>query len=93
VTLLKLNTTIKMDENIPIYKYVKNPSDLLEYYGLIRYTTYGNVKTISINTVDIKYNEDKVSYIEIPSEIMNASKIELIFNVRGIKYTVNLINK
>ena len=93
VTLLKLNTTIKMDENIPMYKYVKNPSDLLEYYGLIRYTTYGNVKTISINTVDIKHNEDKVSYIEIPSEIMNASKIELIFNVRGIKYTVNLINK
>lgn len=93
VMLLKLNTTIKVDENIPIYKYIKTPSDLLEYYGLIRYTTYGNVKTISINTVDIKYNQDKVAYIEIPSEIMNASRIELVFNVRGLKYTVNLINK
>ena len=91
--LLKLDTTIKVDEDAKINKYIKTPSDLLEYYGILKYTTYGNVNTISINTVDIKYNENKYAYIEVPFEIVNASKIELIFNVRGLKYTVNLINK
>ena len=73
--------------------YIKNPSDLLEYYGILRYTTFGNVKAMTIKTIDVKYNKDKVAYIEVPEEIVNASKIELIFNIRGLKYTVNLINK
>lgn len=93
VLLLKLNTTINVDENINMKNYIKNPSDLLEYYGILRYTTFGNVKAMTIKTIDVKYNKDKVAYIEVPEEIVNASKIELIFNVRGLKYTVNLINK
>ena len=55
----KLNM-IKVDENINMKNYIKNPADLLEYYGILRYTTFGNVKAMTIKTVDVKSNKDKV---------------------------------
>ena len=38
----------------------------------------------------INLKNDEYSYVEIPSELVEANKIEIILTIRGIKYTLVL---
>ena len=69
--------TIKITHNIDKVSYKHN--------GTITYNK-------DLNQIDVKYNKDKVAYLEVPASIKYASKIDLIVNIRGKKYTINLLN-
>lgn len=92
ISILKLNTTLEFDESLYMNKHIKYSSDLLEYYGYIEYRSQGYDKKINITKMDIKYNKDKTAYLEVPSDMEEANKIDLIINIRGMKYTINLRN-
>ena len=90
--VLKINATMDFDESLYMSKYIKTPADLFEYYAYVTYTSQGYIKTYNLNQIDVKYNKDKVAYLEVPASIKYASKIDLIVNIRGKKYTINLLN-
>ena len=72
-------------------KHIKYPSDLLGYYGYISYVYLGNGKSTKLVKIyDSDFDPSNYSYFEVPSELKNASRIELIVSVRGSKYTFNL---
>ena len=85
--VLKIIGSLNLDNSLYISRYIKTPSDLLKYYGFIRYRYMGKYNTIHLNKLDIDIQQDKNSYFEVPSEIKDASKIELYLLIRGIKYT------
>ena len=89
-TILRIESNLNMDKNIFMNKYIKNVSDFYKYYSLIKYRAYGVTKNISANIIQVDYDNDKYSYIEVPKEIENANKIELILTIRGVKYTIVL---
>ena len=51
-------------------------------------TDYSDFDMLKKITVD--YDVDNYSYMEIPKEVLNANKIDLIILIRGVKYTINL---
>ena len=40
--------------------------------------------------INVGFETDNYSYMEVPKEIKEATKIDLIILIRGIKYTINL---
>ena len=89
--ILKIDASfVNTDSDVYMSKYIKTPADLFNYYGLIRYRYLGNYKTAKLNKIGVKYETDKYSYLEMPSEVMEANKIEFIILIRGVKYTFNL---
>lgn len=59
-------------------------------YGKIKYVIDGVEKTIqTTNAITKKYRGNHV-YLSVPSEIENASKIDLVFTVRSYQYTYHL---
>ena len=89
-TILRIESNLNMDKNVFMNKYIKKASDFYKYYSLIKYRAYGVTKSISTNIIQVDYDNDKYSYIEVPKELENANKIELILTIRGVKYTIVL---
>jgi hypothetical protein len=92
ISVLKINATLDFDQTLYMSKYIKEPADLFENYAYITYTAQGYIKTYNLNKIEVKHNKDTIAYLEVPSSIKNASKIDLIINIRGKKYTINLLN-
>ena len=92
ISILKINSTLDFDDTLYMKNYIKDPADLLEHYAYVTYTSQGYIRTYSLNKIDVKYNKDKVAYLEVPSSIKHATKIDLIVNIRGKKFTINLLN-
>ena len=92
ISILKINSTLDFDQTLYMKNYIKDPADLFENYAYVTYTSQGYVRTYNLNKIDVKYNKDKVAYLEVPSSIKYASKIDLIINIRGKKYTIELLN-
>ena len=90
LSILKINSTIKVDENLYMKKYMKNPIDLYKYYAKLKYRYQGVVKTVDLGIVNTNYEVEKYSYLEVPSEVEEANKIEIILSIRDIKYTIML---
>ena len=90
VVILKIAASMKIDDSIYMKKHIKIPADLFEYYGVIRFRYQGNYKSVKLKKINVDYNVDNYSYMEIPKEVLNANKIELIILIRGVKYTINL---
>ncbi len=90
IIILKLKANIKMDNSVYLNKLIKYPADLFEKYGVIRYRYQGNYKTVKLNKIDVEYDRDNYSYMELTKEVTKANKIELILLIRGVKYTFNL---
>jgi hypothetical protein len=88
-SLMKLTFDYNKDSTINI----TNGDDLAEivkYYGFIRY--YINNKTYSselINKTPTDYNGDDL-YYQVPTDIVNATKVELIFRIRNKDFIYNL---
>ena len=92
ISILKLTTTLNFDKSLYMARHIKYPADLLEYYGYFEYRSQGYSKRVNITKMDVKYNKDKTAYLEVPSDMEEADKIDLIINIRGQKYTINLRN-
>ena len=59
-------------------------------YGKIKYVVDGVEKTISTNNAIIKKYRGNHVYLNVPSEIENASKIDLVFTIRSYQHTYHL---
>lgn len=89
-TILRIESKLTLDNEVYMNKYIKNASDFYKYYAIIRYRAYGVTKDVASNIIQVEYDNDKYSYIEVPKELENANKIEIILTIRGIKYTIVL---
>lgn len=90
LSVLKLRGTLDLDDNLYMNKYITNLGDLLSYFGKISYRYRGRYKTASITKIPTKLKTNEYSYVEVPSELAEANKIEIILTIRGIKYTLVL---
>lgn len=90
LSVLKLRGTLDLDDDLYISKYISNLGDLLSYFGKINYRYRGNYKTASITKIPTKLKNTEYSYVEVPSELAEANKIEIILIIRGIKYALVL---
>lgn len=84
--ILKLEGNIEYTENID---NITNLYKFIEKYASIEYTyngkTYIETKDFK-EIVPIKTLEKNIIYIEIDKEILNAEKIDLVFNIRNNTY-------
>lgn len=78
-------------ENKSDYDYIKYPKDLFQYFATIRYRYEGKIRELRTNIINSNYMINEYTYIEVPERIVEANKIEILINIRGIKY--NLILK
>ena len=90
LALLKIKSRLTLDENIYLNKIISDPADLLALYGLITYRYQGEYKTSKLVKREVNYDSQTYSFMEVPKEVVDANKIDLIILVRGIKYTINL---
>lgn len=86
-TILRLESNLTLDNNTYMKKYIQSISDFYKYYATIKYRAYGVTKVIDANIITVDYDTDKYTYFEVPLEVENANKIEIILTIRGIKYT------
>lgn len=71
----------------------KERKDFLNFvnnYGKIKYTIDGVEKIISIKYAVTREYRGNHLYLIVPSEIENASKIDLLFTIRAYRYTYRL---
>ena len=71
-------------------KYINKPSDFFDYYGLLEYRYMGEYKKSKMTKINVNYETENYSYLEVPGELMYANKIDMIILIRGVKYTINL---
>ena len=90
VLLIKFKAKLKLDESTYMSTKIKTPADLLSYYGIIKYRYQGNYYSVKLNKIDMDYDIQDSYFLEIPKEVENANKIDLIILIRGVKYTINL---
>ena len=88
--ILKIKGTVKMDDSVYTSKYIKCPADFFEQYGVIRYRYQGIYKTVKMKKINVNYNKDNYSYMEVTKDVAKANKIEFIILIRGVKYTFSL---
>ena len=79
-----------MDEEITMSKRITKSSELINYYGFIKYKADGKEITSKMNALDTQFAVDKYAYAEIPLEAKNSPSLELILLIRGEKYTIIL---
>lgn len=89
-TLLKLKYNLKMDSN-----YVLNKLDLvtlLRDFGKIQYEIEGKKIIDNLTLKQVIPTKFKTSdiYLEVSKDIVKASKIDFIFNIRNKTYVYNL---
>jgi hypothetical protein len=85
--IMKVDSTITIDEESNLSKYISIPADLYKYYGFISYRSMGESYETKIEPKDVIFEKNKLTYFEVQSNIKDADKIELILLVRGQKYT------
>ncbi|NLC48264.1 MAG: DUF4352 domain-containing protein [Tenericutes bacterium] len=90
LSILKIKSTIIVDGDLYMKKHMKNPSDLYKYYATLKYRYQGVVKTVDLGVIETNFESEKYSYLEVPSELEEANKIEIILSIRNIKYTIVL---
>ena len=85
------NYIMKVNSNvIGNNSYLKYPFDFYKYFVLVKYRTYGNVYNIRCNVLNTSDLSSDYVYIEVPSSIINANKIEFVINNRENKYNLVL---
>lgn len=90
VGVLRLKSKTTIDENIHIKKYINDITDIISKFGKLEYRVYGKYKTTSISKISNKTTNSEYYYLEVPLELEEANKIEIILRIRGTKYTLVL---
>ncbi len=87
VGVLRLKARTTIDDNIYIKKYVKDIADIITSFGKVEYRVYGKYKSAKITKINNKLSNSEYVYLEVPLELEEANKIEIILTIRGAKYT------
>lgn len=85
--IIKIKTTLELDQESSLTKFINNPEDLFEKYGILRYRYQGNYVSVKLTKIKADYDKSNYAYLQIPKSIETANKIELILLIRGVKYT------
>lgn len=88
--VLKIKSNVIMDKNNYIGNYIKYPNTFYKYFSKIYYRVEGEIKELNIKTIDSAYGKENYGYIEVPEKFKYADKIEMLINIRGVKYTLVL---
>ena len=88
--IIRLKANYTSDNEMYASKLIKNTSDLLENYGIIRYRYLGEYKNVKLTKMNLDFKSDTYTYMEVPFEVSLANKMVLIIQIRGVKYTINL---
>ena len=89
-SILKIKASMKIDENINMNLYLKNPAYLVEYYGLIKYRTIDGTYESFLTKIVNNNISNSYYYFEVPNDILSADKISLILNIREKTYIIVL---
>lgn len=87
IAVLRLKTRTTIDDNIYIKKYIKDAADIISNFGKIEYRVYGKYKSTSVTKINNKLTTSEYIYLEVPYDLSEANKIEIILIIRGLKYT------
>ena len=88
--VIRFKSKLTLDDSLYINKYIKDSSDFLYYYGIIRYRYQGNYTNVKLSKIDMDFVSKEYIYMELPKEVEMANKIDLVLLIRGVKYTINL---
>lgn len=90
VAVLRLKNKTVIDQNVYISKYVTDLADIIETFAVVEYRAYGKTKQAKLTKIKNKLTTSEYVYLEVPEELENANKIEIILKIRGSKYTMVL---
>lgn len=90
VGVIRIKSKSTIDDNIYIKKYLNDIADILSTFGKLEYRVYGKYKKTSISKISNRTTNSEYYYLEVPLELQEANKIEIILTIRGIKYTLVL---
>ena len=91
-TLLKLEGEFNLDDELSMLK-IPNLYEFIKEFGSVSYVINGSKKTFKEQMLEVlptKFINKKITYLELPREIENASEIYLHFNVRNREYIYKL---
>lgn len=89
--LLKLNGKVEISDKITV-EPITSVYKFMKFFSTIKYKvndTYKEVRNIT-RVLPQKTENKNEYYIEVPSDIKNASEIEIDFNIRNYKYVYKL---
>ncbi len=89
-TILKVELDTSIAKDLYVNRYIKSSTDFVNVFGNISYVINGQEKNAPIVVKNLENIETKNVYIEVPSEIKNASLVKLNINVRNRGYVINL---
>ena len=87
---IKFKTSLTLDDNLYMKKYINTPASFLEKYAYLEYNYLGEKQISDLKVIPVKYNQDQYAYLQADKNIEKADKIDLIILIRGIKYIINL---
>lgn len=88
MSIMKLNVDFNSNKND-----IKKLEDIIEKYGIIKYTYYGEEKVMDTkikSVTPLKYKNEKMYFFEVYEDIEFADEITLILTVRNQKYEYKL---
>lgn len=88
-TLLILDSNLILDESTLYYQYNKSVVDFYKNFILIKYVYNGTEKLLSPNIKNTSEYTEK-AIIEVPLSVTLAERIELIINIRDVKYVIKI---
>ena len=89
-SLVKVEANYQFNSKLDIINASKL-GDLLVNYGIIDYTINGSKKELSLKEVKpTKINSNTTTYLEVPNNIKNADRIDLIIKIRNYNYVYHV---
>jgi hypothetical protein len=88
-TILAFEPIFNFDKTIK-YKPIKNFMDFVNKFGSIRYTIADKRYNGSIKNKTPINNIGSMNYFEVTNKLNNATKIDLVFNIRNKEYIYNI---
>ncbi len=88
--VIMIETDYEIDSEIRLKKKLANVEDTFECFGKIKYRYLGVSYEIKAKKINADYTKSNVAYLEVPSEVADANKIELILSIRGKIVTIVL---
>ena len=85
--IIKIKNTLELDKSSALSNYIDNPEDLFLRYGILKYRYQGKYVSIKFSKINTNYDKSNYSYLQVPKNIEEASKFEIILLIRGVKYT------
>ncbi len=88
--IIKITAEYEVDSESSMKKQLSNVENLFEYFAKIKYRYLGVSYEMPAKKVNVDYLKSNIAYLEVPREIIDANKIEIILSIRGKKITIVL---